>query len=434
MMSSSVMANIGSYRWLLTGLMVGSVLVFSDQLLDYYHHSRFLFLSVIVFFFSIVLFICKRDKRLEFHSSKIGWALIGFAALNILSITWAAEKAEALFYTEKWIYAACLFYLLLWTFLERQENEVSHFIAQLARVTTTIILVVVFIPLINVIQKDGISNEALYQVKTMFGHKSLTSLFLFLLLPLNLLDKFERNFTWPVLLLVLCQILMILVLQSRAVYLSLFVFILIVGSHVFHYRTHWSPFLKKKYILPAVLIMVGAFVFLLQNDGFRERLNMLHYLKSQTSTERQDVWRMTKPLIREHWIMGVGPGNWKLQFPGHGVEGSYRMQDQNVFFTRAHNDFLEIFAELGLLGFSIYVFLFGYAFYQLHLARHKSPWKSRMLLAGMIGYLISSLIDFPKERLEFVTILILYLAVVESISAKKITKSLSPYFLMLITF
>ncbi|MBL0113432.1 MAG: O-antigen ligase family protein [Saprospiraceae bacterium] len=52
----------------------------------------------------------------------------------------------------------------------------------------------------------------------------------------------------------------------------------------------------------------------------------------------------------DKWITGYGAGGWKLVFPSKSIEGSYRLQSQNIMFTRAHNDFLEIWAELGITG------------------------------------------------------------------------------------
>jgi tetratricopeptide (TPR) repeat protein len=162
-------------------------------------------------------------------------------------------------------------------------------------------------------------------------------------------------------------------------------------------------------------------------------LDLSSYLKSQTATERQLVWKQSKPLIAENWVMGVGPGNWKLQFPGHGVEGNYRMQDQNVFFTRAHNDYLEVLAELGVVGLLLYLLLFGFCLHQLYQCRLSEPWKSRMLLVGLGGYMVMSFIDFPKERIEFIILLSIYLGLSDICSRSKGLQTSRPVAKMITT-
>jgi O-antigen ligase len=396
-----------SYLWF---LFTSCVLVYSSQLADYFHYSRFLAGSVLVLVVTIYL-LTVGGKPL-FTLSFPGILLTGFVIISTLSIFWAGEKAEALFSAQKWILLLG-FYLIFKTLYQEVPREILwSLLATVSRTFTVLILMVVGYALTDILRTRDFSNESLYGLQVLFGHKSLIAAFLFLLLPLNLLPGFHQSLKWPVLLLTGCQILLILMLQSRTVYLSLLFFLIILGGLLYRYREEWKPLLKPVFT-PLILVLAGAAgVFLWKNADLRERLDVTRYLKSQTATERQDVWRLSMPLIRDHWILGVGGGNWKIQFPGYGVEGSYRMQDQSVFFTRAHNDFIEVLAETGLPGLLLYMAIFGYAFLRLYRCRKKVPWQSSMLLAGILGFLVSSLLDFPKERIEFLAMLSVYLGLV----------------------
>lgn len=410
-------------RWFLSAFMCCCILVFSTQLLDYYHHSRFLALSVLLVFWSGYILTRRGDLTSPRLTDLNGLSLIVFSGIATLSIIWAPEKSEAIFYAQKWIYASCLYYFMRMLLARPSFAELISFQVKLTRGASLIILGIVTYRLLAIVQTGDLSNEALYALKAPFGHKSLTAAFLFLLIPLNLLTGFKKKINWWVIILIVYQMIIILLIQSRTVYISLALFLLITIGFLYSIRSSWMTTVGKRFIYISLAGLFIAFAVLLQNQGFRDRLNFFNYLKSQTATERQDVWRMTQPLIQEHWLLGVGSGNWKLQFPSHGVEGSYRMQDQNVFFTRAHNDFLEILAELGILGLLAYIMIFAIAFYRLHLVRKRHPWISRMLLAGLLGFLISSLIDFPKERLEFVSIFVLYLFLIDKLAADEKKKS-----------
>ena len=46
--------------------------------------------------------------------------------------------------------------------------------------------------------------------------------------------------------------------------------------------------------------------------------------------------------------MLIGSGNWKLQFPSKNISGGFRLQEKDLVFTRVHNDFLEVWAEIQL--------------------------------------------------------------------------------------
>lgn len=403
----------GLEKWLLTILMICCVLIFSNQLLDYYHHSRFLALSAFVLVFSLVIALRKDDAVFNLPLPHLARILLALAVLSTISIFWARNMSEAVFYTQKWIYAFCLYFLLYNQVSSLSFEKLGLLLSQLSRIFSLIIVVVVLYHLTGIVRQHGISNEVMYNLKVLFGHKSLISAFLFLLLPLNFLSGPGKSFRWPNLLLALSQIMIILLIQSRVVYLALASFVVIIFIFLFRNRRVWTEKVSKRYIYLSLVGVLLLTVALLQNQNFRQRLNILTYLKSQTATERQDVWRMTMPLIEDHWLLGVGSGNWKTEFPANGVEGSYRMQDQNVFFTRAHNDFLEIQAELGIFGLLIYIAIFAFALYRLHGLRTRFPWQSHLLLSGIIGFLIFSLIDFPKERLEFITVFILYLVLIE---------------------
>ncbi|NND34655.1 MAG: tetratricopeptide repeat protein [Saprospiraceae bacterium] len=401
-----------------------SCFLYSDQLLDYYLNSRFLAASFLILLGILYLSL----NRTSWESKQSGISHMSFIfgtfiLLNFLSIIWAKEKSEALFSAQKWLLAGAS-YVVLTTLISHNRKEATRYIAAISLISTCLVLAIVSFRLIEIGSTSGFSNDSLYQLQTLFGHKSLISAFIFLLLPLNMLALQEEK-SWLILFILFWQILVILILQSRTVYLCLIVLAMILIP-AFYVRIRQIGRISWKQLwLPLVLTVVGV-VLLAQIPDLKDRLNIGDYFKSQTATERQLVWLKTKPLIADHWLLGVGGGNWKIQFPGNNVEGSYRMQDQNVFFTRAHNDFLEIFAELGVLGLLLYLSLFFHAVFLLYQTRKQHPWIASMLGAGILGFMLISFIDFPKERPEFVLLLAMYLAIAQSHNRKNSQIKVAP--------
>ncbi|MBK8511801.1 MAG: O-antigen ligase family protein [Saprospiraceae bacterium] len=137
-------------------------------------------------------------------------------------------------------------------------------------------------------------------------------------------------------------------------------------------------------------------------------------MESSSGAERRFVWYKTRELIKDKWITGYGAGSWKLVFPSKSIEGSYRLQSQNIMFTRAHNDFLEIWAETGILGILNYIGLFLIVLLHLYHSFKSEESQRRiltlvlMLLLG--GYIIIAFFDFPKERVEHTVLLSLLFA------------------------
>ncbi len=386
-------------------------LVYSPALLDYFHHSRFVFSSVGLAIFCLGMLW----QATKFKPFMVGLpeVLLGlFTGLNFASILWAAQKSEATFYAFKWLIPLSTF-LLASAIFRKDRGEKIRFVGTVSAVTTFVILVLVTIKLLTLVTESGFSNDALYSLKVLFGHKSLISAYLTLLLPLNLIGyqspgKIKK---W-VLALIGCQILMIVILQSRAMYLAVFVVMCLMLPYFYHHRQVFKNVRRQTVWVGAGALLVGLLSFFtLAGPDLLQRLNPTAYFESGTSGERRFVWYKTQGLLHDHPWLGVGAGNWKLEFPRFGVEGAYRLQDQDVIFTRAHNDFLELWSELGMAGFLLYVTLLAYPLVQL--IRHpkqKFAWQRYLLAAGLLTFTISSLLDFPKERISFLVLLGLFLA------------------------
>jgi hypothetical protein len=147
-----------------------------------------------------------------------------------------------------------------------------------------------------------------------------------------------------------------------------------------------------------------------QGSSLAERLNPGTYLESASALERRFVWYKTGELNKEYVWFGVGNGSWKLLFPSKSIEGAYRLQEKSIVMTRAHNDYLEIRSEMGVVGALLFLLLFGAAFLAGGLAVRQTK-DSRIrhdlmvLLAGLLGYCVIQYFDFPRERIELQAIL-----------------------------
>ena len=385
-----------------------TVLSYSPALLDYYHHSRF---TVAVFFLAVFAGFTTWNASDPKKLKLLDLVLLVFTGWSACSLFWAANSAEAIYTVLRG--SILLSTYTLTSYLMRQvRDQFSLFIHLLSRILTAIILIFVIAEGYAVVKNTGFSNKALYDLNVFFGHKSLIAEYLFLLLPFNMqnLKPSQRGFTLS-LTLILLQVLTIILLQSRTVYLALMILFLSLVTYGLKSRSVSSLRQYRKQIGAGILISLGVIILLLQQEDLRQRLNPSTYLTSQTASERRLVWYKTGFLIKDDPWVGVGAGNWKIEFPRHSVQGSYRMQDQDVVFTRAHNDFLEIFAELGVPGVVTYLSIFFIALFYLYRSS-ATLWSKHCLAGGIIGFFIISMIDFPRERPEFLIILGLYLAII----------------------
>lgn len=408
-------------RLFIVALFVVGTVVFSPALLDYYLGSRFLAGSLICGVFAIVLITRKRATRIPLILPD--FLILSFIFWNAISIGWALNFGEAVFTTGRWIlFASCYFLLRIISIPD--QDAVFNFISRISVLVTTVLLCVLYLALFKLIMDYGYTTRNLYELKLIFGHKSVTSAFLLLLVPINLLQWHStKGLTRQLLLfLISLQLLVILLLQSRAIYLATFFFACIMSWYFI--STYDGAFWKSRFVRYStvlILLLLGGIMSI--NSELRDRLNPLNYSGSQTAYERKVVWSRTWDLTKDNLTKGVGTGNWKLQFPQHGVERVYRMQYEDVVFTRAHNDFLETAAELGVPGFLLYLGLLLIPLLFALSARQRYPWKSHLLSGSLFIFIIASFFDFPKERIEMLILLALILSLISQI---KITKSTRP--------
>lgn len=117
-----------------------------------------------------------------------------------------------------------------------------------------------------------------------------------------------------------------------------------------------------------------------------------------TSSGRLDLWRVALRVFAGHPLGGVGLGNYQV------VEPSYATQTMNLDFVRfivtdrlvAHNTYLQMAAELGLVGLFLFLTivalplrLAGRALARMGEALGDLEFHVRGLLAGTIGMLVT---------------------------------------------
>ena len=131
---------------------------------------------------------------------------------------------------------------------------------------------------------------------------------------------------------------------------------------------------------------------------------------SMAAEQRDEVARDALTLASEHWLTGVGAGSWKLAFE------RYRGADLGFPQDFAHNDYLQLAGEYGIVGLSGFVLLVGSSAWAalLALRRRSSRMYAGLGLSGIMAityWLTQATVDFnaylPALALLFVTLLAL---------------------------
>jgi len=167
----------------------------------------------------------------------------------------------------------------------------------------------------------------------------------------------------------------------------------------------WLEFFSRRKILRNYLVLVLVIIFLatvlsvlLGKNLVKERaFSLSGFFRDPASgltlTGREMIWKSTLGMIRDHPLLGIGPGNYWLEYPHYRSPGDFWGEHH------AHNDFLQMTAEAGLGSSLLLVWLLAAAWqvwrrnYRQEMTRFQRR-VSMGILLGMFGFLLQDQVDF----------------------------------------
>lgn len=143
------------------------------------------------------------------------------------------------------------------------------------------------------------------------------------------------------------------------------------------------------------LLTIGVSIFTIAFVGGDEMIVRIERIEDEVKGNRMNrlaIWRSTMKLIEDHPVIGIGFGAYAYAIPKYvATSGGWRME-------QAHNDYLEILANGGLIAFALF-FISG--FFVLRRSFTVFASNDRLIrsscfgaLAGMLGVFIHSFVDF----------------------------------------
>ena len=180
------------------------------------------------------------------------------------------------------------------------------------------------------------------------------------------------------------------------------------------------------------LTILPYFIAVLLNITFTNSLNKGNIgsqlgdieFTEKSSNGRFQYWSDAYDHIIDHPIIGAGLGNWKIASISYGKE---HVKGYTVPY-HAHNDFIHVFAEVGILGGVTYLSLFGlltfFLFRLLYVQRKEdgnTDFSLFLLVLPFIIYGIDAGLNFPVARPLMQSSLALYMGLLLSIYLNRFT-------------
>lgn len=137
------------------------------------------------------------------------------------------------------------------------------------------------------------------------------------------------------------------------------------------------------------------------NDILSERFTTVTDTKDSSDAnksvnERLNFYKIAFEDIRNNPILGLGIGNWKI----NSIQRANKFLDGYRIPYRVHNDFLELTAEVGIIGGTSFIYFIFYPFiFSFNKIRRKELFGPYHLIFLIVGvYIVDSMLNFPIHR------------------------------------
>jgi putative inorganic carbon (HCO3(-)) transporter len=153
---------------------------------------------------------------------------------------------------------------------------------------------------------------------------------------------------------------------------------------------------KSKGLLILLVSMLIIDLFIVSQWFGLQKVQQRLAETSLSQETRDEVVLDSLPIVKNHPIIGSGAGSYYSIFPG------YKNSILNSFYDYAHNDYLQIIIEYGVLGFTVLgiLVLFSFIKAMTALKKNASPLSKGTAFACLMAYLgmlIHMSVDFPLQ-------------------------------------
>lgn len=434
-------------------------LIFSRITLDPAITVRYIFLGSFILLFVLYFFLVKKINFTIFSPVKIVFALAtGYGVWSILSLFSATNPSPGYYETARHFLNTILLFIVFVTI----QNEQT----KLLTICKAIMLMSLIQSFVGIMQYYEVAFTDLPGAEPkpygLMANRNIFGSAQAFLLPFVIFVLYKASKPWKYLSILAMTgiIVSVLVSQTRSAWL------VVAGIVVFSLLLViiFSSINRKRWLsgimigLPIVALLT-ALVILSDKEGdlkksIKERAGSLVNVTTKISAtakegsnERLKMWHLTAGLIKDHPVIGVGPGNWKLEIPKYDTTGLI-WPNGKFLPTRPHNDYLQVASETGIPGgilfYAMWLMIIVIAV-KIILKPGSEDQRILVILmaSGLAGFAIDSMFSFPIERIEHSLFIYLIAGIIlgnytrlkeNSLQKRRVNKILVPAFILISTF
>jgi O-antigen ligase/tetratricopeptide (TPR) repeat protein len=338
--------------------------------------------------------------------SRLTLTYIGFILWAFGSLAYAINPTEVLVNLSRQLNVFLMFFsmgILLYSL----KNKV-RFVSWVITLILGVELYAVFNDAFEMINTTGTINSG--ALKGITANRNITAFSIAIKIHFVLFLIYLEKKTWIKWVLaagVTLSLIALSMIQSRASFLAVgfttIAYLLLHTVLYFKVNKKWTQLMQVGYLILSLLIAILVNQTLLSSKG-ADALSRAATISVSTNddsiNQRLRYYEDVLTHMTSNPIFGVGLGNWKLK------SIDYDSQDIVGYVVpyHAHSDFIQLGAELGILGFLLYLGIFIWAVYYVYILIRYSDLSVNekvflfLLLIALGAYTIDANLNFPIAR------------------------------------
>jgi len=391
-------------------------------------------INLIIFFY--LVYVRKTISFLnQLFSNRIIIFYCLFLIFSFISIIKSENLPESIITFSN--YFSIFFCLLNLIELNKLLINPKSFILDLVLIIFTVEIIMSFYPMLNDISSQGYVLARSLDYIGASANVNVTSFSIVFKLPIILYyletrKKLLSRFIISVLLTV--TFFVIIILNSRGAFITSFLVILIYFfiKFILSNKNNFKlKFVKSIFIIIPIILSIllsNGFLSSKEQNSFFNRASTISMSTNDGSVnQRLRFYKHALSSISKNIFFGIGIGNWKLV----SIDYDKKNIQQYIIPYHAHNDFLQIGSESGILAMISYVMVFTFILlmlYNYYLKDRKDLFLI-YIFSSILVYLFDSLLNFPIARPINQLSLILVLSFIINLNqVQKLSLSKSRFF------
>ena len=374
---------------------------------DYFRDNQEAWLKLFVII-AMLLWVLKYFNEEKSIWIKIPLNLPIFFYILIMSISLFESKFLIVSLRDYIIFLS--YFLIYFIIINNVENEKQFF-----SFITLLFITSFIISIYTIIQYYGLDPylRELGALTSTIGQKNWISNYLALIFPIIfsffLLEEIKKN---KILLFLLLSIIYttIIICQSRGIWISISLTLIFAIYIITKFNLLKIFQENKKWLIILLSVFLIITIIYSTDNPLNKSLLTLPQRALSTFDEKDPsintrflIWKNTLQMIKDKPLLGSGIGTFKMNYLDYQAEFFRDNPDSIKYYTfprEAHNEYLQIGTELGLLGMGLFMAII-FIFYStvLNFLKKEQNSKNRLvcwgLMMGISCFLIHSLFTFP---------------------------------------